>query len=252
MKLGVYDFRGWFLNYIKNLRIKVYFDEELLDKPYVFRDRVDGGGKLADLISKAGLHVDYVVAIPCGGVPVGVEVSRRLNIPLELVIVRKILIPWNREAGYGAVAPDGRYVLNDELVSILNLPREVVEEGVRETLNEVLKREKMFRCGKGYGMFKGRELIVVDDGLASGYTMKVAVEFLKDVGASKVYVGTPTASPRSIELLSKVADAIVAVNVRDDSLGFAVADAYMYWRDVSEEEVLELLEAVGYGRECKG
>jgi len=194
--------------------------------------------------------IEYIAGIPCGGIPVAIEIHKRLKIPLEVVIVRKILIPWDKEAGYGAVAPDGSFILNEPLVSALGLGSEHLRSGINETLNEIRRREKMFRCNRDYTRLKGKNVVLIDDGLASGYTMLAAIQYLKRVEVGDIYVAVPTASPRSIVLISRHVNGIFVANVRDDMFGFAVADAYKFWRDISDEEVILMLKDVGYLNEC--
>lgn len=230
--------------YLEKLRSKVFFHSHLLELKYVFKDREDGGLTLAKLLIENNVHrnIDYILAIPRGGLPVAYAVSRKLSMKMDIVTVRKVLIPWNTEAGYGAVAPDGTVVVNELLREHLGFSAREVEEHVKITLAEVKRREKLFRESKGYDMFKNMKVIIIDDGIASGYTMLVAVEFLKNIGASKVYVGAPTASLSSIKLLYPYADMIYVPNIRSDFWGFAVAEAYIKWYDLTDEEVLSIIK----------
>ncbi len=231
------------LTTVRELGRKLIYDKSLLGLYYVFEDREDAGRKLAELLRREVEIPEnsMVFAIPCGGVPVAYVVATELGTELDLVICRKILIPWNPEAGYGAVAPDGTYVLNETLVRYLGLSEEDVREGIERTLREIRRREQVFRSGRSYPDLRGRTVIVVDDGIASGYTMLVATRFLKKLGAEKIIVATPTASASSLKLLSGEVDLLCVVNVRSDVFGFAVADAYRNWYDLSDEEVLEYL-----------
>ncbi|RLG75246.1 MAG: phosphoribosyltransferase [Thermoprotei archaeon] len=230
--------------YLEKLRSKVVFYDHLLELKYVFKDREDGGLTLAKLLIENNVHrgIDYILAIPRGGLPVAYTVSKKLSIKMDIVTVRKVLIPWNTEAGYGAVAPDGTVVINEPLKEHLGFSVKEVEEHVKTTLTEVRRREELFRRSKGYDIFKNMKVIVIDDGIASGYTMLVAVKFLKNIGTSKVYVGAPTASLSSIKLLYPYADMIYVPNIRSDFWGFAVAEAYIKWYDLTDEEVLSIIK----------
>lgn len=232
------------IEYLRSTFSKLCFSEELVEREHVFIDRVDAGVKLAQLVRKCGVseRIDIVLAIPCGGVPVAYTLARELGKPFDMVIIRKILIPWNTEAGYGAVDPDGNYVLNEELRVYLGFSDEEVKSHVKATLKEIRRRERIFRGNRPYNHIRGKHVLLVDDGLASGYTMLVAVKFVKSKGARGVYVASPTASLSSIKLLHNLVDYLIILNVRLGIFGFAVADAYMVWYDVSDEEVLSYIE----------
>jgi predicted phosphoribosyltransferase len=146
-----------------------------------------------------------------GGVPVGYEVARALKAGFDLLICRKLLIPWNREAGFGAVDPDGNVFVDEGLASALGLGREQVEDAVREQLEEIRRRNVVLRRGRPYPRLDGRRIVIVDDGVAAGYTMMAAVRFARGRGANKVYVATPTGHVESINRLSRVADMVICV-----------------------------------------
>ncbi len=229
---------------LEGFKDKLVFDESLLEAVGVFMDRVDGGKKLADLVRKAGLDkgLDLVLAIPCGGVPVGFELALELELPMDLIIVRKILIPWNTEAGYGAVSPDGEYVLNEPLRAYLGFTDDEVREHVRQTYGEVKRRETIFRNDRGYDFVSGHNVLLVDDGIASGYTMLAAIDFLREKGVNEIFIGAPTASLSGIGLLYDKADYLIIPNIRSGIPFFAVADAYVLWYDLSDDEVLEYID----------
>ncbi len=217
-------------------------EEPLLrDRVQVFRDRKEAGRLLGQKLSPYGGTDSCVFAIPAGGVPVGKEVSRILDLPFDLIVVRKIQIPYNPEAGFGAVTPDGEAILNEELLSHLHLSEEQVEEAISRTKEKVKEREALFRKGRPFPDLGGRTVILVDDGLASGYTMLAAVLFVQRKGAGKVVIAVPTASDRAIETLLPRVDEIYCLNLRGGPV-FAVADAYERWYDISDQEVLSLIE----------
>lgn len=242
--MSYYNFLYTVKKYLERLKSKVIFYDHLLELKYVFKDREDGGLTLAKLLVENNAHkdIDYILAIPRGGLPVAYTVSKKLTIKMDIVVVRKVLIPWNTEAGYGAVASDGTTVINEPLREHLGFSAKEVEEHVKITLTEVKRREMLFRGNKGYNTFKNMKVIVIDDGIASGYTMLVAVKFLRNIGASKIYVGAPTASLSSIKLLYPYADMIYVPNIRSDFWGFAVAEAYIKWYDLTDEEVLSIIK----------
>ena len=199
----------------------------------MYEDRKHAGKVLAEFMMASGIDFDKVFAIPAGGVPVAIEVARTYKKPLDLVIVKKVLYPWTTEAGFGAVAPDGTAVL-----APVELPEEVIEEKVKEALEKVLYREKVLRGGRPYEV--PPRVVVIDDGIATGYTMIAAIRFLRKMGAKRVIAAAPTASADGASLVAKEADLVVVPNIRSGPY-FAVAEAYVEWRDLTEEEVLEML-----------
>ena len=182
-----------------------------------------------------------VLAIPAGGVPVGIEISERLKLPFDLIIVRKIQIPGNTEAGFGAMTPDGSVFLNEELLSYLNLTSAQIETQKEAVKKDLEARNQLFRDGKAFPDLSGKTVILADDGLASGYTMIASIHMVKQKGAERVIITVPTAPLRSIKKIDTMVDEIFCANIRD-TIQFAVADAYRNWYDLSRQEVLDLLK----------
>ena len=212
------------------------------DRELVFKDRLHAGELLAE---KLRLYVAcenvQALAIPAGGVPVGYVLAEKLDMPLDVVIVRKIQIPWNTEAGFGAVTWDGRPILNEPLVAQLGLGGEVVEQCISRTRQMVYERNQRLRGGRPFPDLSGRTVILVDDGLASGFSMLAATESIKTRHPRKIVVAVPTGSADAIVLLAPNVDELVCLNVRRGPI-FAVADAYENWYDLSDDEVLEYLK----------
>jgi putative phosphoribosyl transferase len=214
----------------------------LRDRIHVFFDRTSAGQQLASHLSGyRGCEV-HLFAIPAGGVPVGVEIARSLSIPLDLLIVRKIQFPWTTEAGFGALDPAGQVILNDDWLRRMPLSPEEIEAQINKTAAVIRQREERLRAGKPYARLDGRPAMVVDDGLASGYTMRAALQFLKARGAERLIVAVPTASERTVWELLPLVDELYCLNVRG-GFSFAVADAYENWYDLTEEEILTILSS---------
>lgn len=213
---------------------------ELRDRIAVFRDRDHGGEILAKMLTDYTDGDATIMAIPAGGVPVAKAMAERLNLSLDLAVVSKITLPWNTEAGYGAVAYDGTARLNNNLVARLSLTKEQIQEGIDKTLKKVANRVKKLRGIGTMGDFSGQQAILVDDGLASGFTMRVAIEALKKAGVSSLSVAVPTGHESSIEIIASEVNTLYCANIRG-GFSFAVADAYIKWSDVSEGEVATLL-----------
>jgi putative phosphoribosyl transferase len=186
-------------------------------------------------------------AIPAGGVPVAAEIAWSLAAPLDLVIVRKIQLPWTTEAGFGALDPEGTPLFNEPLMSRVLLTPQQIDAQVAKTLLNVKERESRLRGGRPYPDLAGATTIIVDDGLASGYTMRAAVRFLKGKGAGELIVAVPTALDRTAQALLPLVDLLVCPNLRG-GLSFAVAEAYETWYDVDEKEVLSLVASLAKPR----
>ena len=212
------------------------------ERTFVFKNRIHAGQLLAEKLTEySNQRNTIILAIPSGGVPVGCTISKILDVPVEIVVVRKIQIPWNTEAGFGAMTWDGEIVLNRELVVQLGLTEKAIQNSVRKTKEIIDERLKSFREGKPLPDLKGKIVILVDDGLASGFTMLAAVRAVKKKRPEKIVVAIPTASLRAVELLLPEVDEMVCLNIRSGTM-FAVADAYVNWYDLSDEEVIVTLE----------
>ena len=216
---------------------------ELRERIAVFRNRDHGGEILTKMLAEFTDGDATIMAIPAGGVPVAKVMAERLNLNLDLAVVSKITLPWNTEVGYGAVAYDGTMRLNDNLVARLRLTEEQIQEGIDKTLKKVANRVKNLRGVGTLGDFSGQQAILVDDGLASGFTMRVAIEALKKAGVGSLSVAVPTGHEKSIERIAGEVDALYCANVRG-GFNFAVAEAYLKWSDVSEEEVAAIMASL--------
>jgi predicted phosphoribosyltransferase len=216
-------------------------DENLRNKRFVFENRTVAGRKLFQILSDFH-HTDPVVlAIPSGGVPVAIAMRKDWSFEFDLLIVRKIQIPWNTEAGFGAVNLDGKVILNEELLRSLKLPQDIIYAQIEKTKEVLKKRDQMFRKRRDFPPIKNRIVILVDDGLASGYSMIAAIHYVKRRDPSKILVGVPTGSYSTLSRVSPFVDTLYCVNVREGS-SFAVAEAYRDWYDLSDEEVLGMLD----------
>lgn len=223
---------------------KVDDEPRFRDKVGVFKDRQDAGIILAKKLSQyAGKRESViVVAIPSGGIPVGYVVAKQLGLVLDAMLVRKIPIPWEPEAGFGSVTFDGSTFLNDALVRSLGLTRDEISKCVKIAKKGLEERTKKFAAttkGDLLASVAGKVVVLVDDGLASGYSMLASVESIKKKGPSGIVVAVPTASLTAVQLVSPKVDKLLVLNLRTGS-SFAVADAYENWYDVPEEEALKL------------
>jgi len=213
---------------------------DLHNRTRVFRDRRHGGEVLAQMMEEYRQAHAIVLAIPAGGVPVAAEIARLLGLPLDVAVVSKMTLPWNTEVGYGAVAFDGTVRLNHELVERLGLTDQQVKEGIIETGKKVRRRNTLLRGNRPLPSLSARPAVLVDDGLASGFTMHVAIEALLKASSSEVVVAVPTGPSHTVQRVAADVSRIYCANIRS-GMSFAVADAYQYWSDVTEQEVLEAL-----------
>ena len=217
--------------------------KDLHDKRFVFRDRFQAGEFLGLMLQNECGSVEdgMVLAIPSGGVPVGLKVGGILGIPFDMIVVRKLQIPGNPEAGFGAMTLDGTVFINETLMADLHLAAEQIEAEKSRVRRELEKRDELFRKGRPFPDLAGKIVIVVDDGVASGFTMLASVAMAKKAKAREIVVAVPTAPQRSIDLIQSEVDKVYCANIRT-ALYFAVAEAYKNWHDLNEKEVLDLLE----------
>jgi predicted phosphoribosyltransferase len=181
-----------------------------------------------------------VLAIPSGGVPIGLAISSCLGLPLDLIIIRKIPVPGNTEAGFGAVSLEGDMILNESMVRMLGLSAEEIETLAEPVRAELKFRNHIFREDRPWPDLKGRIVILADDGLASGYTMMTAARMVRRRGPERIVVAVPTASLSTINLVARDVEMIFCPNIRTGSY-FAVAEAYRNWHDLSRDEVVDML-----------
>ena len=215
----------------------------LRDRKYVFKDRSEAGRFLSQKLLKHKGSDSIILAIPSGGLPVAFEIMQALSIPLDLIIVRKIQIPGNPEAGFGAMNPDGDVILNQSLLNQIGLTKEEIRTQIRKTDDVIRKREHVFRGDKPFPSIENKNVFIVDDGLASGYTMLAAINFLKRRSPLKIIVAVPTASKRTVDSVLPEVDELVCLNIRS-GYPFAVADAYEDWYDLTDEDVLAILKTI--------
>ncbi len=209
----------------------------------IYHDRKHAGSVLAKELRKYRKEGALLLAIPNGGIPVSVPIARELGIPLFLMIVRKLQLPDNPEAGFGALTSDGFLLINEKLVEYCGLTEEQIEEQKKKALESVRKRQEFFGKRAKVKDLAERTIVLVDDGLASGFTMLAAVRSARSKGAKRVIVAVPTSSIKAVRMLEREVDRIVCPHVSRLPV-FAVADAYENWYDVDEKEAKDLLEGL--------
>lgn len=191
----------------------------------------------------------FCYSIPNGGVPVVEGFCSLLNINYDLLIVRKIKIPWNTEAGFGSVTTDGTVLINDSLLNRLNLSENELNNSIELTMNEIETRLEFYDKKIDEEIYikniQNRCVFLIDDGLASGFTMLAAIKMIKKYNPKKIFVAVPTAPLHTVKRLQDEGVEVFSPNIRD-VWRFAVADAYQNWYDVPESEVLEILDKSKY------
>jgi predicted phosphoribosyltransferase len=215
----------------------------------IFHDRTDAGRALAQQLDRYSGRRDVVVlALPRGGVPVGYHVAEALGAPLDVFLVRKLGTPGHRELAMGAIASGGVRVLNDEVVRWLNIRPDQIESVAREEQQELVRREAAYKEGRPPVSLKDRIVILVDDGLATGSTMKAAVQAVKQLQPSRVIVAVPVGAPETCRDLGQYADEVVCANMPEPFS--AVGQWYVRFDQTSDDEVRELLTRAGERREA--
>ncbi len=207
----------------------------------IFRDRRAAGRELGERLAHAYASSDPIVlALPRGGVPVAYEVARALRAPLDVLVVRKIGAPFNREFAIGAIASGGVTVYHDDVLAALGLDRAALAGLEARERAELARRERAFRAGREPLELTGKTAILVDDGIATGATMEAAVAVAKALGPRAVIVGVPTAARDAVAALERTADAVEVLSVPEPYI--AVGAWYEYFPQVSDDEVVALLE----------
>jgi len=207
----------------------------------IFENRYDAGRKLAaKLIEYKGKPI-VVLAVPNGGVVVALGVALALEADLDLVISRKIPLPLSPEGGFGAVTDDGTIMLNEKLVNEAGLTPQQINYQVSQVRADIRQRSLLYHLDKLPAVLTDKTAIIVDDGLASGYTMMAAVESVRSRRPSEVVVAVPVGPEDAVKRIRKVADKVITCAV-GTAPRFYVSDFYRYWHEISDNEVIQCLK----------
>ncbi len=206
----------------------------------IFRDRTDAGRKLAARLKEYAGRTDVLVlALPRGGVPVAYEVAKELGAPLDVFLVRKLGVPGQEELAMGAIASGGVRVLNEDVVSYLGIPAEVIDIVGADERRELERRERTYRNGRPPPDVTGRVVILIDDGLATGSTMRAAAAALRAQRPARIVVAVPVSAPETCEQFKSEVDEVICAATPEPFRGVG-----LWYRDFSQttdEEVRELL-----------
>jgi putative phosphoribosyl transferase len=207
----------------------------------IFRDRADAGELLAERLSKYANRNDVIVlGLPRGGVPVAFEVARKLHVPLDVFVVRKLGVPGHCELAMGAIATGGVRVLNEEVVQELGISELTIDAVAIDELKELARREQAYRGHDGSPVLRGKTVILVDDGIATGSTMRAAIKAIQKQQPARLVVAVPTAAPTSYHEIKDQVDELVALMTPEDF--YAVEQWYEDFSQTSDADVTRLLE----------
>ena len=210
-------------------------------KPIPFVDRVDSGIQLAEKLSAYKDNPDaIVIGLPRGGVVTAAEVAKKLNLPLDIVVPRKIGAPFNEELAVGAITQDGEIVWNERIVKSLHLQPEDVAQTIEREHKEAQRRLNLYRGNRPPLNLKNKTVLLIDDGIATGATMRAAITYAKKQGAEKIIIGTPVATADTLMLLEPEVDQIVSVLIPSTFLG--IGAFYESFPQTEDDEVISLLD----------
>lgn len=215
----------------------------------LFKDRTDAGRMLAGHLAAYKDREDVLVlALPRGGVPVAYEVAKKLNAPLDVFLVRKLGVPGHEELAMGAIASGGVRVLNEDVVEYLGIPKEVIDEIAAKEQRELERRERAYREGRPPPDLKGWVVILIDDGLATGSTMRAAAEALRKLQPTRIVVAVPVSAPQTCDDFRSEVDEIVCAVTPQPFQGVGLW--YLDFSQTTDEEVRDLLRRSTLNREA--
>ncbi len=207
----------------------------------IYRNRVDAGRKLAEQLAQyKGEPNVIVLALPRGGVPIGYEVAQALGAPLDIFLVRKLGVPGHEELAMGAIASGGVRVLNEEVVGGLGIADEVIDAVAAEEQQELERRERLYRGDRPAPDVRGRTAILIDDGLATGSTMRAAVAALRQQGPARLVVAVPVAAASTAAEFQDEVDDFVCVHTPE--VFYSVGAWYQDFTQTTDTEVYEMLQ----------
>ncbi len=214
----------------------------------IFQNRIQAGEKLARELTTLGLRDPFVLAVPRGGVPVGSAVAKALACPFDVIPLIKIPIPWSPEASYGAVAADGTMALNMPLVHRLEMSEREIDMCAHAVVGEVQRRARLYRKDTPFPSLEKKAVIIVDDGLGSGYSMLAAVEAAKKRNPRIIIAASPVASDTAFRMLAaKPLINLLIVLVRDSEQVFSLSSYYKEVRPVTDDDVVASLSSGACG-----
>ena len=208
----------------------------------VFEDRRTAGRALVPELQRCDLHDPLILGLPRGGVPLAYEIAIALHAPLDTIVVRKLGVPSQPELAFGAIASGDVRVINDDVVrSVFGLDDDVIEQVAGREMRELLRREQAYRLDRPYPELEGKDVVLVDDGLATGATMRAAAMAVKTRSPASVVVAVPVGSSSAVARVAAVVDRVICLE--SPASFYAVGQFYADFRQTSDDEVRELLQA---------
>ncbi len=207
---------------------------------FLFADRIDAGRKLAGKLSSYANREDTIIlGLPRGGVPVAFEIAQRLHAPLDILIVRKIGVPDQEELAMGAIASGGIRVFNTDVIRLLAIPPEAIDAVIAEQEQELIRREQRYRGQRPPPDINNKIVILVDDGLATGATMRAAAQAVRQQNAKKIIVAVPVSSYDTYIDFKHYVDEIICLKTPEPF--YSISQWYQHFNQTTDDEVTELL-----------
>lgn len=206
----------------------------------MFIDRRDAGKMLIDPLKRFDVDESIILAVPRGGVVTAYDVIKELRFNWDMIIPRKIGAPFNPEVAIGAVASDGSYILNETFVERLNISQDYIDKAVTSEVNEINRRMKEYRGTEEFPNVENKTAIIVDDGIATGFTIEAAIHSVKNQGAKKIILAVPVAPKDTIVRLESIVDEVICLFVPEDF--HAVGLYYEDFKQVTDKELFDLLK----------
>jgi putative phosphoribosyl transferase len=205
----------------------------------MFLDRKDAGEKLTDSLEKFKAEDVIVLAVPRGGLAIAYDTVKKFGLEWDLIIPRKIGAPHNKEFAIGAVSVDGSYFINNDYVKRLGISQEYIEKEVSEQTDEIKRRMKAYRGKDTFPEVKDKTVIIIDDGIATGFTILAVVKAVKKQGAKKIILAIPVGPRETIEKFKKLVDEVICLYIPEEF--YAVGSYYMNFEQVTEDEVFKIM-----------
>ena len=205
----------------------------------MFVDRKDAGEKLSIELEKFKDENPIVLAIPRGGIVTAYETIKKFGFQWDLIIPRKIGLPHNKEIAIGAISLDGTYLFNEEYIDMLNISQDYIEKEVFEQTDEIKRRLNKYKGNENFPDVKNKTVIIIDDGIATGFTIKAAIKSIKKHDAKKIILAVPVAPQDTISLLEKIVDEVICLFIPDEFYG--VGSYYKSFEQTTDEEVINIV-----------
>jgi putative phosphoribosyl transferase len=217
----------------------------------VFEDRRSAGRALVPELQRCKLEDPVILGLPRGGIPLAYEIAIALHAPLDTIVVRKLGVPSQPELAFGAIASGGIRVINEDVVaSLFSIDDDTIEQVADREMHELQRRERSYRLDRPYPELAGKDVVLVDDGLATGATMHAAAEAVRTKSPASVVVAVPVGSTSAVARLAAVVDRVVCLE--SPASFYAVGQFYSDFGQTSDEEVRELLQAAWAMRDAPG